>query len=177
MRYFLLTFLCFAAACAFGQGRKCRFPYNSVINANDSTRAQFLDILEGIELKSYYRKRKIPGFIKRTIKCWHPGFRLSNVERHTFKGKHLWFFILKDLFRHRKELLFVGLNDHYMLLCITNGSSCFSNYPMYLVKFEKRKIVSAWYGITFDENVRSKEDVLKYIKQGSSLPIISLEQE
>lgn len=104
---------------------------------------------------------------------WHPGFRLSNVERHTFNGKHLWFFILKDMFRHRKELLFVGLNDHYMLLCITNGSSCFSNYPMYLVKFGKRKIVSAWYGITFDENVRSKEDVLKYMKQGSYLPILN----
>jgi len=166
MKYFLLAFFLLTAFFGFGQHKKCSYPYDSIVVADSANSQSFLDTLESLQLKTYCTKSKIPRFIKKAMACWHDG-----AVRLADPGKFYYCCCSRGFWFPSRQLSFLAKNEHYLLLVYVRGGYA-TNCPVLLVRFDKKKIRSVWNALVFDTHMTSKEDLVRYIKNGSYMPAV-----
>jgi hypothetical protein len=165
MRTFLMILpLIFVLARGYGQGKDCPFAFKSITRPNSMQTQQLIKTLETLKLKTYYQADKIPGFITKALTCWIKGNRwIKGWSIADRGGPYNATDIIVDSLP-RRQLLYIGLNDQYMLMAYNHGGMA-SNSPVLLFRFENEKIVSVMYWLTFNERVKTKRDVIKTLKR------------
>ena len=63
-----------------------------------------------------------------------------------------------------RQLLYVGLNEHYMLLAYNHGGGVISNTAVMLFRFENKKIRSVKYWYCRNHEARTKVDVIRSLR-------------
>ena len=162
MRYFLMMLL-FLTSCGglYSQGKPCAYPFGSIIMVDSLTSLQQLDTIKSIPLKTYNRKGKIPRFIKKSLNCWEEGkFRIANPGHAFYISDAVGWWPLP----HR-QLMYLGLSDHYLLISYIHGGWGV-NCPTILFKFDNKHILAVWYWVGFNEEIKTKEDILQYYGKG-----------
>lgn len=156
MKYFLLILILFVAICGYGQEKPCGFDRNSIVMVDSLTSIRLLDTIRNSSLNAYNRKEKMPLFIQEAFDCWVKEWGIANPGRPYYATDAIGWRSLP-----RRQLMYLGLTDHYMLISYKHGGLAF-NCPMLLFKFENEKILSVWYWVGFNEEIKTKEDILKY---------------
>ena len=160
MRYFLLCMLLFfVSGTVFCQKKPCPFPYKSITKPDSVETLQLVKTIDTMKLMSYYEVEKIPQFILNTLKCWVNGeWRIARPGGNYNEGC-----IVVDSLPSR-QLLYVGLNEHYMLLAYNQGGGFFSNTAVMLFRFENKKIKSVKYWYCRNHEAKTKADVIRSLQ-------------
>jgi hypothetical protein len=148
----------------YGQDKGCSFSFESLILPDSITSLQLLDTIKTIQLKTYNRKGKIPRFIKKALNCWTDGFDIANPGRAFYATDAIGLWPLPS-----RQLMYLGLNDHFMLIAYKHGGRGF-NCPVIFIKFDNEKIVSVWYWMWFDEEIKTKENILQSLQRYPDFP-------
>ena len=160
MLYFLLVlFVVFAWGTGFCQQKTCLFPYKSITKPDSVKTRQLVKVMDTMKLTSYYEVEKIPAFILKTLQCWVNGeWRIAKPGGNYNEGC-----IVEDSLPNR-QLLYIGLNEHYMLLAYNAGGGFFSNTTAMLFRFDNKKIISVNYWYCKNDEAKTKEDVIKGLR-------------
>jgi hypothetical protein len=190
MRYLLLVvFLTFASAWVFGQEKNCPFCRDSIIKPDRVQTKQLVKQIAAMQLTPYHEVDKIPAFIKEAFICWNNEWKIVNPEPETahIKIDSVLSFgrrtrnpddsVLalasataisisgsKKAFKPDRQLMYLGLNEQYMLIAYIGDSNCWQYYPVILFRFENKKIISVMYWRGSSEEVKTKEEVLKSLR-------------
>lgn len=158
MRYFLLIFfLFFVRSLGYGQEKACSFSYDSIIYVDSVTSLQLLDTIKGLQLTAYKNIDKMPACIQEAMDCLvGEKFRVARVGGPYYCCCSVGFRNLP-----RRQLMYLGVNDRYVLITYKRGGSALF-CPMMLCQYDKEKISAVWYWIGFDTEIKTKEDILKY---------------
>ncbi|HEX7903653.1 MAG TPA: hypothetical protein VF487_07225, partial [Chitinophagaceae bacterium] len=70
----------------------------------------------------------------------------------------------KRTFNPDRQLMYLGLNEQYMLIAYIGDNACWQYCPVMLFRFENKKIISVMYWGSSSEEVKTKEDVLNSLR-------------
>jgi hypothetical protein len=158
MRYFfLMLFLFFVCSPGYSQKKECPVSYDSIIVVDSVTSLRLLDTIRGLQLTSYQKTDKIPTCIQEAMDCLlAEKFRVARVGGPYYCCCSVGFRNLP-----RRQLMYLGVNDRYVLITYKRGGSALF-CPMMLFQYEKEKIGAVWYWVGFDTEIKTKEDILRY---------------
>jgi hypothetical protein len=155
--YFLLLFLFFASLCALGQKQDCLFSRDSIIKPDQTLTKQLVKTIADIKLISCYETAKIPRFVLNAFKCWSWNNKWTIAEPD---GDFNVGCDIKENLPNR-QLKYIGLNEHYMLIAYKYGGGDFSNCPVMLFRFDNEKIISVMYWISNSDRINTKKKVIR----------------
>lgn len=183
MRYFLLIVsMFFVWGLGYGQEKACPFPRKSISRPDSTKTQQLVKSIASLDLKAYYEVDKIPAFIKEAFLCWNNEWTIVNpeppkkpftIDTARMRLRHPEDSVLAlavnisvsgRSFNPERQLMYLGLNDQYMLIAYIGNNICWQYCPVMLFRFQNKKIISVMYWRSISEEVRTKEDVLKYLK-------------
>jgi hypothetical protein len=178
MRYFLLmVVVVFVSVVGYGQGKACSFPRQSISRPDSTKTQQLVKTIAALDLKTYYEADKIPEFIRKAFICWNEKWTIVNPEpepapittrnvapEDTALARAV-IFNGRDPFNNlERQLMYMGLNEHYMLIAYIGDNVCWQYCPIMLFRFENKKIISVMYWRGTSEEVKTKEDVIKSLR-------------
>jgi hypothetical protein len=152
--------LFFVSAWALGQEKDCLFPRDSITRPDRLQTKQLVKEIAAMQLTPSYAVKKIPGFILEALKCWTWNKEWSIAEPD---GDFNVGCDIKNNLPNR-QLMYIGLNEHYMLIAYKYGGGVISNIPVMLFRFENEKIISVMYWYSSGREVKNKKDVMRTIK-------------
>lgn len=188
MRYFLLIIaLIFVWHLGYGQEKGCPFSRDSIIKPDRVQTKQLVKQMAAMQLTAYHEVDKIPAFIKEAFICWNKKWKIVNPDSDTVlikidsvlsSGRQLrtpddsvlaqayavGISGSKKTFNPDRQLMYLGLNERYMLIAYIGDNICWQYCPVMLFRFENKKIVSVMYWRGSSEEVKTKEDVLKSLR-------------
>ena len=162
MKYFLLMLpLVFMSIAGFGQKNACPFPRQSIIRPDSQETQQLVKMLDSLTLQTYDQATKIPMFIKEVLNCWSWKNNWSIAD----KGQPFNATDVIDTSLPNRQLLYLGVNENYLLIAYNHGGGFASNCPVLLFRFENKQVISVMYWSTFNEKMRGKRDVIKTLRR------------
>jgi hypothetical protein len=158
MRYFFLVLpLFFACTFGYSQKKECPFPFGSIVMADSLTSLRLLDTIKGLQLTPYKNIDKMPAVIQEALDCLlGEKFRVARVGGPYYCCCTIGFRNLP-----RRQLLYLGVNDRYVLITYKRGGNALF-CPMMLFQYDKEKISAVWYWVGFNTETKTKEDILEY---------------
>jgi len=154
MKFGLLILLLLTQLISLSQ-KNCRVLYASV---HKSFNSSLIDSLKDLKFETKDKKKYIPGFIKKNLKCWKKRkFRIANPG----KPYNDTDYIVRDLPRRRMNYL--GLDNSYVILSYDHGGLGHHQHIL-IFRIEKKEIKEFYslYG-----NANSNEELvilLNYLK-------------
>lgn len=165
MKFRLLTPLLLMQLVSFSQ-KNCRVPYASVHKFYNSS---LIDSLKVLKFETKNKKKYIPGFIKKNLKCWNKGeFRIANPNKPYNAGDA----VIKNW--PRRRLNYLGLNASYIIVSYDHGG--YGHHQHILIFNLVNKNIKEVYNL--HGNVSSAEEligVLTYLKDQTGVFINSRE--
>lgn len=138
-----------------------------------------------MQLTACYEVDKIPVFVKEAFICWNSRWLIVNPDSVLIKIDSVLLsdqrprnpddtvlspaFVAnllksKNTFNPDRQLMYLGLNEQYMLIAYIGDNICWQYCPVMLFRFENKKIKSVMYWRSTSEKVKTKEDVLKSLR-------------
>jgi len=172
MRNFLLILFLFASTLGYAQRKRCSFSYKSIKRPDSVYTQKLVAAIDTLPLKTNYRIEEIPDFILKTLDCWiSDDWTIANPGGPFYEADAIGPEPLPS-----RQLLYMGLNDEYMLIAYVKGGFML-NCPIMLFRFENEKIDSVMYWISNTKEIKTKADVMRFLqrypkKRPGKIPII-----
>lgn len=167
-----------------GKEKGCLFRRDSIIKPDRVQTKQLVKQIAAMQLTAYHEVDKIPAFIKEAFICWNKDWKIVNPEpktvpikidsvvsqtgqtraTDTFTIYAVNIIRSRNTFNPKRQLMYLGLNEQYMLIAYIGDNICWQYCPVMLFRFENKKIVSVKYWRSTSEEVKTKEDVLKSLR-------------
>jgi hypothetical protein len=152
---FLSTFLFIIAGAGFSQ-KKCTVNLDSVLTKSRGTLTEFADSLANQKFEVKTRRKNIPRFVRKTMKCWFSEFKIADVGKSFNPTDAVW----NNL--PRRRIKFLGLNNEYMILAYEQGGIGKTDH-IDLIKFKNRKILNYWSGYDYIPGEITKDNIMEHI--------------
>ena len=116
-----------------------------------------VDSLQPLNFVTKNRRRFIPKFIKRALKCWtSKKFRIANPDKSYNSGD---VHVFLDNSPSRK-INYVGLNNEYLILSYEHGGKGHHSHIL-IFKYFKKNIAKVY---SIMQSAKSKEEAVSYLQ-------------
>jgi hypothetical protein len=156
MKFFsLLTFLFLQSLAGLSQ-QKCNVNLDSVFIKVQRSCIELADSLATQNLEIKTRRKDIPRFVRKTMKCWFGEFKIADVGKSFNPTDVVW----NNL--PRRRIKFLGLNNEYIILAYEQGGIGKTDH-IDVIKFKNRKILKYWSGYDYILGEITTDNIIEHI--------------
>jgi hypothetical protein len=114
---------------------------------------------EEVVVKS--KKKHIPSFIKQTLNCWTGKFSIANPGKR-YQSGCISEYKLGIFLAPIRQLKYLGISKHFVVLQYKKGGFAACE-KLLIFKINNGRVVDFWTGYSYGVDLKSKEDIIKYL--------------
>jgi hypothetical protein len=136
--------------------KNCKTNLDSVYIADKVVLVRLTDSLSVQTFKIKYKRKDIPGFIRKAMRCWTGEFRIADMGKPFNPTDVVW------NNTPQRRIRFLAVNNKYMILAFEQGGRA-KTFHLELFEFTKKRIQKFWSGYDYIIATTTRGNIMDHI--------------
>ncbi len=155
MKFYLTAALLLSSNIIFAQ-KNCKTIRDSAFIGDKNRLIRFTDSLAVQKFEIKNKRKDIPRFIRKTMKCLTGEFKIADAGRPFNPTDVVW------NNTPRKRIKYLCLNNRYLILAFEQGGIVKTNH-LVLFELDKKRIQKFWSGYDYIQGEITKDNIMEHI--------------